>query len=318
MTSIDRGTTLPAVPVAASRLRRVHELFRFAVRRATAWARLRPTFLVIGAQRSGTTSLNDYLAEHPGVLCAAVKEVQYFHRYYEKGDRWYRARFPFAIRGAWVRRRTGRSPAVGETSPDYLFDPRAPARVHAFGARMRLIVILRDPVERAYSHWRMERRRGREPLSFEEALNREESELQGELELLLETSGYREVPFRTSYVARGCYAEQLDRWLELFPREQLLVLTSEELIAHPEEVLSRISGFLEIPEWHAESHRLRGAQGGAAVPSETRERLARTFAAPNRRLEELLDRELDWTRPATEGPRSGDERQPESVVRSRP
>ena len=79
------------VPTA---LRRASELTRFAARRATAWARLRPTFLVIGAQRSGTTSLNDYLAAHPAILSAVVKEVQYFHRYYEKGDRWYRARFP--------------------------------------------------------------------------------------------------------------------------------------------------------------------------------------------------------------------------------
>lgn len=274
-------------------------------RRVTADLRLRPTFLVIGAQRSGTTSLHDHLAEHPAVLPAKVKEIQYFHRYYEKGDRWYRARFPVTARASRVRRRIGAEPAVGETSPDYLFDPRAPARVHAFGPALKLIAILRDPVERAHSHWRMECRRGREELSFEEALDREERQLDAELALLAETTGYRELPFRISYAARGRYAEQLEGWLELFPREQLLVLTTQELEASPAEMMSRVSRFLEIPEWRSGSYRIRGAQGEAEIPPGARERLARAFEQHNRRLEELLGRSLDWTRPAAEDPRAG-------------
>ena len=284
------------------RIERAIELARFAGRRATSWARLRPTFLVIGAQRSGTTSLNDYLDAHPGVLCATVKEVQYFHRYYERGDRWYRARFPLASSSTLVRHRTGVTPPVGETTPDYLFDPRAPGRVYTFDPEMKLIAVLRDPVERAYSHWRMERRRGRDPLSFEDALDREEAELEHELGLLVETPGYRDIPFRTSYVARGRYAEQLDRWLQLFPREQLLVLESEEVTAHPQKVGALIAGFLNIQEWHAERYPRRGAQGAEAMPPETRERLAATFAEPNRSLENLLGRTLDWTRPASLSP----------------
>jgi hypothetical protein len=269
-----------------------------AARRATAVLRLRPTFLVIGAQRSGTTSLNEYLAQHPAVLSACVKEVQYFHRHYEKGERWYRSRFPLAPRARLVRRRVGVAPAVGEASPDYLFDPRAPARVHAFDPRMRLIAVLRDPVDRAHSQWRMERRHGRELLSFEEALDREESELERELALLVGTSGYRERPFGMSYVARGRYAEQLERWLALFPREQLLVLTSDELLSDPAQTMGRIVRFLGIPEWQAERYRRRSVQGEAPMAPETRERLARVLEPHNRRLEELLGRNLPWTRPA--------------------
>ena len=300
------------------RIERATELARFAGRRATYWARLRPTFLVIGAQRSGTTSLNDYLDAHPSVLCAAVKEVQYFHRYYEKGERWYRARFPLVSSGAVVRRRTGVAPPVGETSPDYLFDPRAPGRVYAFDPEMKLIAVLRDPVERAYSHWRMERRRGREPLSFEDALDREEAELEQELELLLETPGYRDVPFRMSYAARGRYAEQLERWLAHFPREQVLVLESENVTAHPEEAASRIAHFLGVPEWQAERYPLRGAQGEEAMPPETRERLATTFVEPNRALESMLGRTLGWTQPADVSPSAALEQQPPTGVRLRP
>jgi hypothetical protein len=268
-----------------------------ALRRATAPLRLRPNYLLIGAQRSGTTSLHDYLAQHPAVLPAKVKEVHYFHRYYEKGERWYRARFPIVARRRLVRRRTGVDPAVGEATPDYLFDPRAPARVHSFDPGMKLIVVLRDPVERAHSHWRMEQRHGRETLPFEDALDREERELDGELALLLETEGYREAPFCRSYVARGRYAEQLERWLELFPRDQLLVLTTDELEADPAAAVSRVSRFLGIPDWRSDSYRVRGAQGEADMAPHVRERLARTFAPHNRRLESLLGRELPWSRP---------------------
>jgi hypothetical protein len=285
-------------------LKRTSELLRFGARRLTAWARLRPTYLVIGAQKSGTTSLHDYLAEHPAVLSSAAKEVQYFHRYYKKGELWYRSRFPLALHAARVRRKVGMRPAIGEASPDYLFDPRAPARVHAFDPGMKLIAVLRDPVERAYSQWRMEQRRGNETRSFEEALDREEAELEDELTRLRQTNGYLDAPFRMSYVARGRYAEQLERWLAFFPREQLLVLVSDELRADPAEAMDRAWSFLGLPEWRSERYRLRGVQGEETMASETRERLARTFAPHNKRLEALLGRELHWTRaaPTTESP----------------
>jgi hypothetical protein len=253
----------------------------------------------MGAQKGGTTSLNDYLAAHPAVLTAVVKEVQYFHRRYEKGPYWYRSRFPLVPQGALVRRRTGVRPAIGETSPDYLYDPRAPARVHAFDPGMKLIAVLRDPVERAFSHWRMEVRRGTEELSFEDAVDREESELAGELDRLLRTEGYLDAPFRMSYVARGRYAEQLERWLALFPREQLLVLTSDELLADPAEAMGRVWRFLDLPAWRSQRYRRRGAQGDAAMAAEIRERLARVFEPHNRRLEELVGMQLHWTRPTT-------------------
>ena len=143
--------------------------------------------------------------------------------------------------------------------------------------------------------------------SFAEALDREESELPRELELLRATSGYRDTPFRTSYAARGMYAEQLERWLELFPREQLLVLTTDELAAQPEEAMERIADFLGVPPWRAGEYRLRGVQGEEPLAPELRERLARNFAEPNARLEKLLERTLDWIRAL---------KQPQGAVRS--
>ena len=271
-----------------------------AMRRATSSARVPPTYLVIGAQKAGTSSLHHYLSQNPAVLTARVKEVQYFTKYYARGEGWYRAQFPLATHERAVRRRLGVSPAVGEATAACLFDPRSPERVHAFDPEMKLIALLRDPIERAYSAFQMELRWGRETGTFEEALDREETELPGVLERLRANPNVGvSSGLGRSYVARGLYAEQLERWLQLFDRGQLLILMSEDLDNDPAETLSRVAGFLEVPEWHAAEYPRRGVQEYAAMAPETRERLARTFAAPDRRLAEILGRELPWSRATT-------------------
>jgi sulfotransferase family protein len=293
---VSAGKTLAtrARDATAWRLRRLDERTRIA----TASRRLRPNYLVIGAQKGGTTSLHGYLAAHPAVLTASIKEVQYFSKYYARGEDWYLAYFPLAARGRLTRLRTGVAPAVGEASATYLFDPRTPERVRRFDPQMKLIAALRDPVERAYSHYQMEQRWGRETLPFEQALEREEAELGFELERVLADPD-SESGLECSYVARGRYAEQLDRWLEHFPREQLLVVTSDELLEQPGAVMTRVAQFLGITDWRAPSYPLRGVREYSTMPPETRERLARIFEPHNRRLEQLLGRELAWTRPGT-------------------
>src|SRR5262249_16684643 len=149
-----------------------------------------------------------------------------------------------------------------------------PERVRRFDPAMKLIVSIRDPVDRAYSHYQMEHRWGREALPFEEALQREEAELGSALEGVLADPD-SEPGLECSYLARGRYAEQLGRWLEHFPREQLLVVTSDELLEEPAGVMSRVSEFLGIPEWQAPSYPLRGVREYSTMPPETREQLAR-------------------------------------------
>jgi hypothetical protein len=260
---------------------------------------VRPTFLVIGALKSGTTSLHRYLSEHPAVLSANTKEVHYFSLKYPLGERWYRSLFPLWTRGAAIRLRRGVRPAVCEVTPAYLFDPRAPGRVHAFNARMKLVAVLRDPVDRAYAHYQWEKATRDETHAFEAALDWEVAVVAPELARFIADPTYvSSLPvFGRSYVARGRYAEQIERWLALFPREQLHVLTAEELLADPVQAMSQIAGFLDIPEWSAESYPLENVQDYSPMSPATRERLARTFEPPNRRLEELLGRELPWTRP---------------------
>src|ERR671930_1259656 len=255
---------LPRVPTP------VRKVARGAVRgygRATSAARPLPDFLILGAQKAGTTALFAYLRWHPGVTGPAFKEVSFFDRHYVHGERWYRAHMPL---------RRGR--IVGEASPSYLFHPLAPERVARMLPRARLIALLRNPVDRAFSHYQHERALGREPLSFEEAIEQEDERMRGELERMLADPAYfSHAWWNYTYVARGRYAEQLERWYAVFPREQLLVLASEELAADPPGVYRRALEFLGASAHDLARYPRVYEQQYEAMAPETRRRLAEEF-----------------------------------------
>lgn len=197
-----------------------------------------PDFLIIGAARAGTTALYDLLRRAPGVFMPAVKETNFFAyegetlRVRGPGASFinnsvtrldaYRALFAEAPPGA----------VLGEASPLYLFEPRAPERIRHHLPEARLVAVLRNPVEQAFSHFLYAKAMGIEPLdSFTEALGREEERLAEGWQPLF---GYSRFPR---------YGEQLARYLALFPREQLLVRTYEEFRAAPERVAADILAF---------------------------------------------------------------------------
>ena len=247
---------------------------RRAVRAGRAWSRAAlpgpigrlPEFLIIGGQRCGTTSLYRYLAAHPSVRPATGKELQFFSLHHRRGERWYRAHFP--VRPPGVR--------SFEASPYYLFDPDVPARAAAMLPQAKFIALLRDPAERAYSHYLHSKAYGVEPLSFADALDAEPARL---------ATGDHTARRRFSYVARGRYAEQLSRWLDHIPRERLLVVRTEDLNAHYPQIL----GFLGLDAMPApaERHTRRPADSPGLTP-QLRARLDRTFAADQKALATLL------------------------------
>jgi hypothetical protein len=256
--------------------------------RATSFARPLPDFLILGAQKAGTTALYAYLLWHPGITGPAWKEVSYFDRHYRRGVRWYRGHFPV---------RPG-DRKVGEASPGYLFHPLAPERVQAIVPDARLIALLRDPVDRALSHYHHEVGLGREPLTFEEAIEAEPERTRGEAERLAREPGYfSHAWWDYTYLARGRYEEQLERWLAVFPQEQLLVVASDELAAEPGETYAGVLEFLGAPAHELGSYPRVYEQSYTEMRPDTRSRLVEHFAEPNRRLYELLGRDLGW--PAT-------------------
>lgn len=260
----------------------------WAYGRVTAPARPLPDFLILGAQKAGTTALYAYLRWHPEISGPAWKEVSFFDRHFGRGARWYRGHFP-------VRR--GRR-LIGEASPGYLFHPLAPRRVRETVPHAKLIALLRDPVDRALSHYHHEVALRREPLSFEAALDAEDERTRGEEERMLRDPRYfSHAWWDHTYVARGRYAAQLERWFDVFPREQLLVLASEDLASDPAGTYARVLEFLGAPRHELASYPRVYEQQYAEMRPETRRRLATEFAAPNQRLYELLGRDFGWQAP---------------------
>ena len=261
----------------------LRETFR-AYGRATAGFRPLPNFLILGAQKAGTTALYAYLRWHPQVTGPSFKEVSFFDRHYPRGERWYRAHFP-------ARRRT----AIGEASPSYLLHPLAPERVAALLPDARLIALLRNPADRAFSHYQHEVALGREPLSFEDAIAAEDARLRGEVERMLGDPAYfSHAWWNYTYVARGRYAEQLERWYAAFPRARLLVVFTEELAAETGATYRRVLEFLGLEPRELPSYPRIFEREYEQMRLETRAQLERSFADPNRRLAALLGRELPW------------------------
>jgi hypothetical protein len=263
----------------------------------TAPARMLPEVIIVGAQRSGTTTLFRILSEHPQVTRPTLsKGTAFFDLHYDLGMRWYRAHFPTTLAREWAERRHGHPFVAGEATPYYLFHPAAPSRAAAVVPDAKLVVLLRNPVDRAYSGWGLQRAIGTEPLSFEEALDREDERLWGEEQRLVADPTYRSYSHRHhSYKARGRYAEQLDRWFAYFPRDRFLILSSEEYFSEPGETARRTIEFLGLPTGAFPALRSTSAStSGEHLPPSLREHLVTEFAAPNQRLYDLLGRDLGW------------------------
>jgi hypothetical protein len=282
-----------------------------AARRASAPARVGPpNFLIIGGRKCGTTSLYAALLRHPGIIGAPLKEPHYLDFNWSRGLGWYRSQFPLAARRDWVRRRTGLEPMIGEKTTYYICYPHAPKRALETNPDMKIIALLRDPVRRAYSHYLDELAYETEHGTFEEALEREQERLEGEVERMVADPSYLSRPhYRWSYLAQGRYLEQLERWWEAFPENQILVVRSEDLFERPAETVDSAVQFLGLPPHRlAEYPRLNAHDRPPPIRAETLESLAAHFQEPNERLYARLGRDLQWSRPrggsgaGTEGP----------------
>ena len=255
-----------------------------------------PGFVVIGAQRCGTTSYFALLSKHPSVGVPFRKEIHFFDRdLYDRGERFYRSFFPSP-----ERLRARGELLTGEATPDYLFHPLGAQRVPAMLPDARFLVLLRDPVVRAWSHHALHATRGREALSFEDAIDAEPERVGRERERILSDPAYPATTYlRYSYLGRGDYAQQLREWFGAVPRERILVQVSEEFFADPRGALREVETLLELPAWEAPmdaEHRHAIGGASAEMRPETRERLREHFAPRIRETEELLGRKLPWGR----------------------
>jgi len=274
---------------------------RLAARRPTAGLRMLPSFFIIGTQRGGTSSLFQYLARHPDIARSVRKEIEYFSTDFEKGWKWYRAHFPLKLR-AIFHRIVGRGTALVtfEATPDYLLMPQVPTRMARAIPDAKIIVVLRDPVERTHSGFKHMMRYGLEDRTFAEALDGEPAVLAVELPKIDADPDYPAIPYRRhAYAHRGHYAEQLVPWLERFTPDQILIMESEELFEDEATAFAKVLDFLEIAPWAPEEFRNHSNLASVDAPSKiepkTRARLEAYFKPHNEKLESLLGRSFRWS-----------------------
>jgi hypothetical protein len=245
-----------------------------------------PDFVIIGAQRSGTTSLHAYLAAHPRVEAPNSKELHFLTDRFQRGREWYLGQFPEAIPCDHL---------TGEATPYALFHPQAPGRLRAIAPHAKVIVLLRNPVERAYSHYEMERARANEPLDFASAIAAEAERLGGEEERLTHDPLYVSWAHKhRSYLARGDYAPQLLRWFKTFPPEQMLIVRSEELYERTAESFATVAAFLGIDSGTEVSFGVHNRGSGAAIDPLIRDQLVEHFRSLNADLAKLLGWDPGW------------------------
>ncbi|MGB3264534.1 MAG: sulfotransferase domain-containing protein [Microcoleus sp.] len=246
-----------------------------------------PHFIIIGAQKGGTTSLYAYLSKHPQIACATEKEVHYFDLKFDQGPEWYRAQFP--------QPENGPHKVTGEASPYYIFHPRVPARIHDLCPQVKIIALLRNPVDRAISHYYYYIRIQYESLSLEEAIAAEPQRLKGELEKLLANPNYRSYEYQHhSYLTRGIYADQLPAWMKLFPPSQMLILKSEDLYANPSETVNKVLEFLDLPPHQLETYSKHNSNEYPPISEAVCQQLRAYFRPHNQRLAQLCDRDFGW------------------------
>lgn len=248
-----------------------------------------PDVLIIGTQKGGTTSLAHYLAQHPQVVAPRCKEVHFFDLDYERGVGWYRSHFPVSVASrlkSWMHLGL----AAIDASPYYLFHPRAAERAFQLLPHARIIIMLRDPGRRAYSHYQHAVRHGHEFLSFDGALEAEEARLSGDSEKFAADPFYRSFNHQHfSYVSRGMYRQQISQWLQFYSPQQVLVLSSELFFRNPAAEYRRVLDFLGLRAWNLPEYKPKHQGKYEGISPAVESRLCEFFEPHNESLREYLN-----------------------------
>jgi len=263
-------------------------------RALTGKFRTLPDFIIIGAAKSGTTSLYDYLSQHPSVHSALWKEIYFFDRYFPRGINWYRSNFQYKIQKLFSTKILKKKFLTGEATPTYFHHPLTAKRISEFLPNIKLIVLLRNPIDRAYSHYQMEKKLGYEELTFEEAINSETSRLEGESEKMFKDLNYFSFKRQIfSYVTTGFYADHLELWMKYFPKNQLLIINSQDLEKNTDKIFQEVLIFLELNPYIAKfkNHNVGKYD---KIKENTKKILIDKFELENKKLYKLINKNFNW------------------------
>lgn len=264
--------------------------------RRTSSMRVLPNTYIVGGQRCGTTSLFRYLTQNSSVTGPMLeKGVHYYDTNFDKDADWYRSHFPTARAARLAKQRNGVDLRVLEASPYYLFHPMIPGRIHQLTPEAKIVVLVREPADRALSHHNHEVKRGFEALSFADAVAAESTRLEGELELLAANPTYVSYEHQHhSYVARGQYAEQIRRYDELFGSASVKVVRTLDLETDPAAVVSEVLSFLGVPVMGRISFPHYNARSYSSMEPDLQEHLRDTFAESDAWIGDRLGLDDPW------------------------
>ena len=217
-------------------------------------------------------------------------------RYFDRGINWYKMNFPSKWQKFIFTKLKHKKFITGEASGAYLQNPHAPKRIHNLNPNMKLILLLRNPVDRAFSHYIRKMKNGSEKLSFEEVTEKEKTRIEGEQEKMEKNEKYYSPIYHSlAYITTGLYAMRLKRWLKYFSMKQILVLENGEFLRDPEKVYNQAVEFLGLPKWNLPNYKKFSKQRlSVDMNPKTREQLLEYCKPFNEELYSLIGKRFDW------------------------
>ncbi|QLH04006.1 sulfotransferase [Nitrosopumilus oxyclinae] len=251
-----------------------------------------PDFLIIGAAKSGTSSLYEYLNQHPSILPCVVKEPNYFTAYYNRGLDWYKSCFPFKAKRFFCPEKKF---LTGEATARYYWYPFAPERVKQLLPNCKIILLLRNPVERSYSHYKMRYKNKIIDQTFEQEILDEPKRIEGEWDKMLNDENYFSFKFNSNgYLTKGLYINYITKWFELFPKKQILVIKAEDFFSNPEKITNETLEFLGLPSIKLKNYEIMRKGLDDKLTSDIRKKLIDYFKPYNQKLYDFLNVDFGW------------------------
>ena len=261
----------------------------FVKRHVYGWSsslRVLPDLIVIGVVRSGTTSLYHYLSQHPSIIKSAYDELGYFDSNYDLGLNWYKSLFPTIFEKKKVEEKNGKF-ITYDVTPFYIYNEKVPKRIQKIIPDSKLILILRNPVDRAYSNYFITKQNKK----FEDIIS-EEKETLKIIDQKNKEEYYKFV--HTSLLSRGFYAEQLEKWFKIFPRNQILIIKSEDFAIQTNKIMNEIFNFLGLENFNILDDSKKNKIVYEPMKEETRRELIEYFRPYNEKLYSMINRNFDW------------------------
>ena len=259
----------------------------------TSFLRVLPDFFVIGPGRTGTTSLFYYLDQHPSLSKSAYDELGFFDVNFHLGFHWYRSLFPSILTKFRIKSRTNFFMTY-DVTPSYVRRPWIARRIKKLFPNSKLIIVLRNPIDKTYSHYYLSTMSG-ETRTFEEVIKKDMDDI-SKWNVNLKDDDYFATKVENSKLARGFYVEQLLSWFELFPKNQILIISSEELASNTKNVMSEIFKFLNLPDYEIPNIEKVNVSKYSKMNPDTRKILINFFKPYNEHLFKFLDRKFDWNK----------------------